>query len=169
VAKAEVAEAEAGAEAPAGGKKKLLIIVGAAVLLLGVAGAAAFFLVGGDDAADAGQDAAAQVPQGDPVYHSFTPPFVANLAPGGPAGMLQIAVEVMTRTPGVTAVLKANDPMLRHHLLNLFEAQKADELLTVKGKEALQAAIHELLNAQLAELEGPGEIQGVYFTQFVMQ
>lgn len=167
MAKAEVAEA--GAEAPAGGKKKLLIIVGAAVLLLGVAGAAAFFLVGGDDAADEGQEEVAEVPQGDPVYHSFDPPFVANLAPGGPAGMLQVAIQVMTRTPGVTAVLEANDPMLRHHLLNLFETQKADELLTVKGKEALQAAIHELLNTQLAELEGPGEIQGVYFTQFVMQ
>jgi flagellar FliL protein len=167
VAKAEVAQAEA--EAPAGSKKKLLIIVGAAVLLLGVAGAAAFFLVGGEDAAEEGQEAVAEAPLGDPVYHSFDPPFVANLAPGGPAGMLQVAIQVMTRTPGVTDVLKANDPMLRHHLLNLFEAQKAEELLTVKGKEALQAAIHELLNTQLAELKGPGEIQGVYFTQFVMQ
>lgn len=168
MAKAEVADA--GAEAPAGGKKKLLIIVGAAVLLLGVAGAVAFFLVGGEDEA-AGEEGAetVQVPLGDPEYHSFDPPFVANLAPGGPAGMLQVAVEVMTRAPGVTDVLKANDPMLRHHLLNLFEAQKAEELLTVKGKESLQAAIHELLNAQLAELKGPGEIQGVYFTQFVMQ
>ncbi len=169
MAKAEVAEV--GAEAPAGGRKKLLIIVGAAVLLLGVAGAVTFFLVGGEDeaATDEDQAEAVELPPGDPVYHSFDPPFVANLAPGGPAGMLQVAIEVMTRTPGVTDLLKANDPMLRHHLLNLLEAQKAEELLTVKGKEALQAAVHQLLNAQLAELKGPGEIQGVFFTQFVMQ
>lgn len=168
MAKAEVAQPEA--EASGGGRKRLLIMVGAAVLLLGVAGALSLFLLGGEEEAGAEDaEAAVQVPQGDPVYHRFDPPFVVNLAPGGPVGMLQVAFEVMTRTPGVTAVLAANDPMLRHHLLNLLEGQRAADLLTLEGKQSLQQAIHELLNAKLAELQGPGEIQGVFFTQFVMQ
>jgi flagellar FliL protein len=83
--------------------------------------------------------------------------------------MLQVAVEVMTRTPSVVDTLTANDPMIRHHLLNLLEQQQAAELLTREGREALQQAIHEVLSERLEALKEPGEIEGVFFTQFVMQ
>jgi flagellar FliL protein len=156
-----------------GGKKKLFIIIGiVAVLLIGGA-VAAFLMMGGDDeAATEGEEAAAEevaVEEGEPEYHKFDPPFVVNLPPGGPAGMLQVAIEVMTRTPSVITTLEANDPMIRHHLLNLLESQPADGLLTTGGKEALQAAISDLLAQKLEELKEPGEIKGVFFTQFVLQ
>jgi flagellar FliL protein len=164
----DIAEEESG-----GGKKKLFIIVGAVVLLLLIGGAAAFFLLGGDDedaAAEEGAPAeAVAVEEGDPVYHELDPVLVVNLAPGGAAGMLQVALQVMTRTPTVVETLQANDPMIRHHLLNLLEQQQADALMTKEGKQALQAAIMELLSDKLEELKEPGEIKGVYFTQFVMQ
>ena len=156
--------------AQGGGKKKLIIMIVLALLLMLLgAGAAAFFLTGSDAAdAQAGQDEPA-VEEIDPVYHRFKPEFVVNLAPGGSVEMLQVAIEVMTRNPGVVDTLAENDPMIRHHLLDLLEQQPADELFTVEGKQALQQAIHELLNAKLAELEQPGEVAGVFFTQFVMQ
>jgi flagellar FliL protein len=83
--------------------------------------------------------------------------------------MLQVAIEVMTRTPSVVDTLKANDPMIRHHLLNLLEGQQSADLLTVEGKEGLQLAIHDLLAERLVALKEPGSVQGVFFTQFVMQ
>jgi flagellar FliL protein len=159
-------------EGQGGGKKKLIIIVAAVVLLLIIGAAAAFFLLGGDDdeAADGeAKEDAVQVEEGDPVYHEFDPVFVVNLPPGGSAGMLQIAIQIMTRTPSVVSTLSANDPMIRHHVLNLLEQQEADKLLTLKGKQALQAAILELLSGKLKDLKESGEIKGVYFTQFVMQ
>ena len=162
------------AEAPqGGGKKKLIIIVVVALVLLLGAGAAAFFLLGSADEDSAGNGAtkeeAAAVEKGDPVYLKLDPALVVNLPEGGAAKMLQIAIEVMTRTPTVVDALKANDPMIRHHLLNLLEQQQAADLMTVQGREALQQAIHELLSEKLQALKEPGEIEGVFFTQFVMQ
>jgi flagellar FliL protein len=155
-------------EEKGGGRKKLIIIIAVAVVLLLSAGAAAYLLLG-SEAEGEQQAQEPEVEEGDPVYHKLAPEFIVTLPPGGPAGVLQVSIEVMSRTPGVPEALAANDPMIRHHLLNLLETQQAAELLTVEGKEALQAAIHELLSDKLKELGEPGEIKGVFFTQFVMQ
>lgn len=151
-----------------GGRKKLIILIAIVVVLLLSAGAAAFLMLGGEPESDAAGDAPA-AEEGEVAYHRLDPTFIVTLPPGGPAGMAQIAIEVMTRSPGVPEALKANDPMIRHHLLNLLEGQEAAALLTVEGKEGLQAEIHELLNGKLKELNQPGEIKAVYFTQFVLQ
>ena len=74
--------------------------------------------------------------------------------------MLQVAPEVMTRVPSGARYPENNDPLIRHHLLNLLESQQSAELMTVDGKQALQAAIHEPLNIQLKELNEPGTIKG---------
>jgi len=158
---------------PAGGKKKLIIIIAAVVLLLLAAAAAAVLLLDSEKEQAAVDETAAEEAiadeQGEPLYQALAPAFVVNLPPGGSVKMLQIAIEVMTRTPTVIETLDANDPMIRHHLLNLLEGQQADVLLTAEGKENLQLAIHELLAEKLVELKEPGEIKGVFFTQFVMQ
>ncbi|MCB1803045.1 MAG: flagellar basal body-associated FliL family protein [Gammaproteobacteria bacterium] len=161
-------------EGKGGGKKKLIIIIAAVVVLLLGGAAAAFFLLGGDDeeATAEGEKEAVEEPvveEADPVYHTLDPAFVVNLPPGGPAGMLQIAIDVMTRNPTVVDTLKANDPLIRHHLINLLEGQASAELMTMEGKQALQAAIAELLAQKLKDLKEPGEIKGVFFTQFVLQ
>lgn len=157
-------------EVQGGGKKKLIIIIAAAVVLLLGAGAAAFFLLGGEDEdAAAGEEEVAEVVESDPVYHELDPTFVVNLPPGGPAKMLQIAIQIMTRTPTVVDTLKNNDPMIRHHVLNLLESQDSATLMTLDGKKALQQGLHDLLGEQLKSLKEPGEIQGIFFTQFVMQ
>ncbi|MCB1789454.1 MAG: flagellar basal body-associated FliL family protein [Gammaproteobacteria bacterium] len=161
------------AEGGGGGKKKLIIIIAIALVLLLGGGGAAFFLLGGDDeeVADAeGKEPEAEVAElADPQYHRFDPVFVVNLPPGGRARMLQIAIEIMTQTPSVVDTLKTNDPMVRHHLINLLEQQEADVLLTLEGKQALQQGVTDLLAEKLKELKEPGEIKGVYFTQFVLQ
>ena len=53
--------------------------------------------------------------------------------------------------------------------LALLEGQEAGDLLTQQGKTALQQAVQDLLGQQLKELNEPGEIKGVFFTEFVMQ
>ncbi len=166
-----------GEENGGGGKKKLILIVGLAVLLLG-GGAAAFFLMGGDDeAADGETTAEAEEttpepeaePEGEPLYVEMKPKFIVNLPPGGPAKMLQIALTVYTRQQAVADFIGANDPMLRHHLNNLFESQSSAELLTLEGKQKLQEAVRELLQEKMEEMDQPGRIKGVYFTEFVLQ
>ena len=151
-----------------GGKKKLIIIIAAAVVLLFGAGGATFFILADEKAAADGEEVV-EVEKGDPVYLKFDPAFVVHLPEGGQAKMLQVAIEVMTRTPTVGDTLKANDPMIRHHLLNLLEQQEAADLITLEGREELQQAIYDLLSENLENLKEPGEIEGVFFTQFVMQ
>ncbi len=159
-----IATEEEGEEEEGGGsKKKLFIIIGAAVLLLVIAGGAAVFLLGGESAEDG------VVEEGEPMYHEFEPTFVVNLAPGSDSRMLQVAIEIMARTPSVIDTLVANDPMIRHHILVLLEGKKSGEIMDAKGREALQKSIHDMLAGKLKELNEPGEIKGVYFTQFVMQ
>ena len=150
-----------------GGKKKLIIIIVAVLVLLLSAAAAAYFLLLSDD--DSGAAVEEVVEKPDPLYLKLDPAFVVHLAPGGPAKMLQIAIEVMTREPTVIETLQANEPMIRHHLLNLLEQQQADELMTLEGRETLQQGIHDLLAEKLESFKEPGVVEGVFFTQFVMQ
>lgn len=157
-----------------GGKKKLIIIIAAVVLLLG-GGAAAFLLMGGEQPAEGEQAAEAEapaeeaVPEGDPIYLEMKPKFVVNLPPGGPAKMLQIALTVYTRQQPVADFIAQNDPMLRHHLNNLFESQQAADLLTLEGKQKLQQDVKALLSQKMEEMDQTGEIKDVYFTEFVLQ
>lgn len=160
-----------------GSKKKLLIIIAAAAVLLIGGGVAAYFLLAGGDepSADGTGAQTAKVAEAEPVdegpaiYHEMKPTFVVNLPPGGPAKMLQISVQVLTYNADVDALLTTHDPMLRHHLANLFEAQQGADLLTLEGKQALQQAVHDLLSEQLKKLHQSGTIKGVYFSQFVLQ
>lgn len=156
---------------PKGGKKKLIIIIAAVVLLLVVGGVAAWLLMGGDEPAADGEEAVAEevVPKGPAIYHKMEPVFVVNLPSGGRAKMLQVEVDVLTYDPEVDAFLTQYDPMLRHHLFNLFSSQTPATLSSREGREALQAETKALLEKQMAEQGLESTIEAVYFTQFVLQ
>lgn len=166
-----------GIESEGGGKKKLFIIVGALVLLLAIGGGAAWFFMSGDqtpavEGEVAEEEAVEEVEQDDKgpaIYLALNPKFVVNLPPGGSARMLQIGVQVMARNQDTVDFLSDNEPMVRHHLITLFGNQKADGLRDSKGKAKLQKAISKTLNKIVKDERGPGEIEAVFFTSFVMQ
>nr|WP_305793010.1 flagellar basal body-associated FliL family protein [Sedimenticola hydrogenitrophicus] len=99
----------------------------------------------------------------------MNPVFVVNLPPGSKAKMLQIGVQVMARDPALIEFIKHNDPMVRHNLLSLFGNQQGAVLRDRKGKEKLQADVFRTINQILKDQKGPGEIEAVFFTSFVMQ
>jgi flagellar FliL protein len=164
-----------GAEQEGGSKKKLIIIIAGAVLLLSLIGVGVWLLLGGDDAEEGAEGEQAQVEEEaeeeklPPIYHSLTPVFVVNLPPGGDARMLQIGVDVMVRDPALLEFIKHNDPMIRHQLLNIFSSQDAAKLRQSSGKEKLQADVLAELQKIVKQQGGPGEIEAVFFTSFVMQ
>lgn len=156
-----------------GNKKMLIIIIAVSVLMMFIgAGATVFLMSSGDDevAEGASTEQVAEEPEeGDPIYINMKPEFVVNLPPGGPAGMLQLSVTVYTRQQEVANFIEANDPLLRHHLNNLLESRSSAELLTLEGKQALQQAVQDLFQEQMKAMEQAGNVNGVYFTQFVLQ
>jgi flagellar FliL protein len=157
-------------EVGGGGRKKLLLMIVAAALLLAISGGAALLLTGGDEPAGedmADEQQAAKRPE--PLYHAFYPEFVVNLQPGGRAKMMQLSLQAMTYQQEVVDFLEKNDPMLRHHMFNLFSAQKADAMFTRKGREALARDIEELLEQKMRDNALEGDVQGVYFTELVLQ
>ncbi len=157
-----------GEESGAGSKKKLIILIGGVVLLLLIGLGVGFWFMGGDEPAE-GEEVTEEEVLKPAIYHPLNPVFVVNLPPGGKAKMLQVGVQVMARDPALIEFIKHNDPMLRHNLLSLFGSKKDSVLRDRKGKEKLQAEVHETINTILKEQGGPGEIEAVFFTSFVMQ
>ncbi len=162
-----------GIEQEGGSKKKLIIIIAAAVLLLLLLGGAAWLLLSGDeedaDGAEAEQEQQAVEEKLPPLYHTMQPVFVVNLPPGSDAKMLQIGVNIMVRQPELIEFLKLNDPMIRHQLLSIFSVQDSAALRDRAGKEKLQAEVLAELQRIVSENGGTGEVEGVYFSSFVMQ
>jgi flagellar FliL protein len=150
-------------------KSKLIIIIAIAALLLIGGGLAAFFLLSGGEESeeDADPQEQAEVEKGPAQYLDLTPPFVVNL-PGRPS-LLQIGVSIRVYSEPVAEFIRHNDPMIRHHLLNLLSTKDAKSLKTREAKEALQAEMLKALNKVIKDLEGPGEVDGIFFTSFVMQ
>jgi flagellar FliL protein len=170
-----------GEEKEGGSKKKLIIIGGAVLLVLVLAGGGAWFFLSGDDASapetsetegaggDEKSDGEGAEEKGPAMYHSLKPVFVVNLPPGSGAKMMQIGLDVMVRSPELLEFIKTSDPMIRHQLLNLFSTQDANALRKRAGKEKLQEEVKSVIQQIVKDQGGPGEIEAVYFTNFVMQ
>ncbi|MBL3528606.1 MAG: flagellar basal body-associated FliL family protein [gamma proteobacterium endosymbiont of Lamellibrachia anaximandri] len=157
------------------GKKKMIIIIAIAVVVLLGGGAAAYFLLfSGDESEEAVTEEAAEekaaaedAEKGPLLYHDLKPVFVANM-PGKPK-LLQVGVNVRVRGDAMVEFLKHNDPMIRHHLLDLLSAKDGKSLKERSAKEALQKEMLDELNRIAEELNGPGDIEALFFTSFVMQ
>ena len=155
-------------------KPKLkLIIISVLVLVLMLLGLGlGWYLLSGSEGDQVQQESetAQQEKQLPPaIYHRLDPLFIVNLLPGGSANMLQAGVQVMVRDAELVEFMRYHDPMIRHILLNLMGTQEADKLQQRQGKERLQAAILKALNTLIEEQKGPGSVEAVYFTSFVMQ
>jgi flagellar FliL protein len=153
------------------------------LLVLILAGGGAWFFLSGDDASapesaetkdsDDGNKTngkeAEDEEKGPAMYHSLKPVFVVNLPPGSGAKMMQIGIDVMVRNPELMEFIKTNDPMIRHQLLNLFSTQDATKLRKRSGKEKLQEEVKKVIQQIVTDQGGPGSVEAVYFTGFVMQ
>jgi len=155
-----------GEENSAGSKKKLIFLVGGIVILLTIGLGVGLMFLDGDEEGLEEEVVEAPMPA---IYHPLDPVFVVNLPPGGKARMLQVGVQVMARDPAIIDFVKHNDPMLRHNLLSLFGGKKDALLRDRKGKEKLQQEVFDTINTILREQNGPGQIEAVFFTSFVMQ
>ncbi len=169
-----------GEEKEGGSKNKLIIIGGAVLLVVILGGAGTWWFLSGDDgsAPEAAQTEEADgtseeeesaKAKGPAMYLSLSPVFVVNLPPDSGAKMLQVGVDVMVRNQELLDFIKTNDPMIRHQLLNLFSTQNASKLRKRSGKEKLQEEAKETIQKIVKDQGGPGKVEAVYFTSFVMQ
>jgi flagellar FliL protein len=168
MATADAAPAEAATEgAKSGSSKKLIVIL---ALVVALAGGAGWYFLRGADAPAAGKAEKKAETKLPAQYIALDPPFVVNFDAGSTARFLQVAVQLMTRSPEMVEFLKQHDPVIRNDLLLLLGNVKYEEVQTREGKEALRAAALEAVRAILkGEGADPGKLEAVYFTSFVMQ
>jgi flagellar protein FliL len=153
-----------------GSKKKLIIIiVVGALLLLGILGGVAMMFLGGDDEAAAEtvvEDTGSE--RGDAIYMELKP-FTVNLSADDTVGFLQVQIQVLTYFSEVSEQLEKHRPLIRNNLTLLFAQQKSNDLRTPEGKEVLQGKVLETIQGVIDKYGQGGEVDNVFFTNFVMQ
>lgn len=183
---ATAAKAEPAAAAPEGGKKpikKLIPIIAAALVAAAAAGGGVYFMSA--KKAPAKEAAAAEGEHKEEAAHedggkeggahksaqylSLTPSFVVNLEDDQAMRYLQVDIELMTRDEKAVENIKQHLPRIRNTLMMLFTQQHYKDIVTREGKEKLQQQALEEVQKVLKEETGSKGIEGLYFTNFVMQ
>lgn len=158
-----------GATPTKGGKKPWLMIgAGAVALVAATVGGTVYLLGGKAEPAGAGQVKAAKVAV-PPVYTPLEPAFVVNFEDEGTIRFLQVSVEVSSRDPKVAEAIKLHMPAIRDQLIMLFSDVDYATLSSREGKDALRAKALDTVKGILKARGGSSKIDGLYFTNFVMQ
>lgn len=166
MAKKEEVEEE---EKPKGSKKKIIFIVVGALLLVGISVGTTIMLLGGsDEDVDTASVEEAGPEKGDPTYIELKP-FTVNLDPEDPVGFLQVQIQVLTYYAEVSSDIEKHKPLIRNNLTLLFGQQKSADLRSPEGKEALQKKVLESIQNIIQKYGAGGEVDNVFFTNFVMQ
>ena len=163
-------------------KKLMLPLVLSLAVTGGTLGALSFLGIvqlGGEPemaAAVAGEEgAAAATPMagseaGKPAFFfTFYPDMLVNLASGSQTHYLKLKIDVMARDEDVVAAVEQFHPIMRNNLIKIFQEVDYEIVASPQGIEALQKIAAEEVTRVLKKYHGPSEIEGVYFTSFVVQ
>lgn len=154
------------------GKSKMPLFAGVGVLVVALAGGGYWFM-GRAKAAPKDKEAAAAEEEvveekGDSALMPMEP-FVVNLADEGGSHFLRASVQLIVRANEAEAKEMEEKKVLtmpvRSAILELLAQQKASELVTPEGKEALKEAIKK----RASEVFKKHKIREVLFSEFVVQ
>lgn len=176
-------------EEKSGGKsnKMLLIIIVVVLVLIIVIGAVAAILLMGDDEEEGAEPQkvektqAAKAPAAKKSYSSAgmqsgrklseigvlypLDTFTVNLKSDSGRRYLKITMNLELSAQELTAELDNKTAVIRDRIIRILTSKTLEEVTSRKGKDKLTQQIQDTLNAMLDS----GQIQGVYFTEFVIQ
>lgn len=170
---AEKKKADANAAAPEAPKasgmnfKVILLIVLLMILFAGAGGVGTYFLLTGGYLGDFGHSAPAAPPPPAPLVYHAIDPLTVNLP--GPVRILRVSVNLATRDQEVIAALQRHLPRILNALLTHLGAQDYAAINSSEGKDRLRGEIREILIKLLGEVREPNKIEGIFFTELVMQ
>ncbi len=186
---AEAATEETTEEVGTGKKSKntLMIIIIAVLVLIVIGGAiTAVLLMGGDDEVQA-QQQMAPAPQAqeqrsssrsrgnsnimsskklsDVGYLFNLDTFTVNLKSDQGRRYLKANVALELSGEELSMELQNKIPVIRDRIIRILSSKTLEEVNTKKGKFKISEQITDTLNAMLVD----GSVQGIYFTEFVIQ
>lgn len=155
-------------EASGGSKKKLIIIIAVvAVLAIGLSVGVTLFLLTGSDEPPA-EAVVEEVVKTPLNYMELKPPFLVTFNVEGRQRYMQISLSVASRDAAVFNSVEHHMPLIRSKLISTYGGMDFNVIKTEAGKNDLQAKTVEVINSILSS-EGGGEIENIYFTNFVLQ
>jgi flagellar FliL protein len=110
-----------------------------------------------------------QAPLAPAQYVPLDPPFVVSFDEEDGTRYLQLQLQAMARSEKTIDEIKKHAPALRNSVLFLLGGYKLEELTTLAGKEKLRAELTTKTNEVLAKNGSEGQIEELYFTNFVIQ
>lgn len=167
MAKKEQKNEQAEEQSGGGSKKKMILIIVGAFILVGASVGTTVLLLGGEKEEKMVEVDPGPV-KGDPEYIELKP-FTVNLDPNDPVAFLQVQIQVLSYYSEVTDQLNKHKPLIRNNLTMLFGEQKSGDLRSPQGKQDLQKKVHESIQGIIDKYGKGGEIDDVFFTNFVMQ
>lgn len=102
------------------------------------------------------------------AYYTFADEFTSNLKNSD--AMVQLALACSTRRDGrVLMWLKKHELAIRSQLLAILADTPEENVYTLAGKDHLQKRMTAAINKVLADKEGFGGVDAVYFRSFIVQ
>lgn len=108
-------------------------------------------------------------PKADPKYVKLSPAFVVNLKRGTGARFLQVKAEVLVNSEDDAKEVALHRPAMRHAIIMLLSNQDGRKIRSIETRESLRVEAEEAIRVQLEELAGRPIIEGLFFTNFVVQ
>jgi len=106
----------------------------------------------------------------DAKYFELSPPFVVNLQDTGKRiRFLQARIQILAYGNKRIETVKTHDAAVRDALITLLSAQTREDISTAKKKKALQEKALKTVQNILKEETGRQQVEGLYFTSFVVQ
>ena len=166
--------------------KKLMMPLAVGVVVAGVAIGALSFLgvisfgsgeamevaADGEESADGESIEAMASPEsaGSPAFFfSFYPDMLVNFTVDGNPHYLKVSIDVMSRDEEAIKGVEEYHSIMRNNLLKIFQTV---EFATVGGKngiDSLQVIARDEIRRVLTKYHGTNDVEGVYFTSFVVQ
>jgi len=101
-------------------------------------------------------------------YFNFTDEFTSNLK--GSAALIQVSLACSTHRDGrVLMWVKKHELAIRSAILEVLADTPDEDINTIAGKERLQKRLTAAINHVLAQEEGFGGVDDVYFKSFLVQ
>jgi flagellar FliL protein len=110
-----------------------------------------------------------EVEKKDYSYVKLSPAFVVNLKRGTGARFLQVKAEVLVTSKEDGEAVKHHMAAIRHTMIMNLSDQDGKLIRSTETREQLRLQAEEAVKTVLVEMNGKPTIEGLFFTNYVVQ
>ncbi len=108
-------------------------------------------------------------PATEPQYVKLSPAFVVNVKRGTGARFLQVKADVLVNSKDDAKLVEQHMPLIRHTMIMTISDRDGRKIRTIQMREQLRAEAEAAIRKALKEAAGREVIEGLFFTDFVVQ